>query len=296
MPFQIVAADIILTQDFPEPEWVVPGLLPVGMTYLAGKPKIGKSWLALQLAQAVASGGIFLGQRVEPGRVLYLALEDSPRRLKKRMAGQGWPCGLPVDFVGPASYRETGGAKELREAIRNGGYRLVVVDTFARAFPTVDPNDNRQVTDALAPLQEQAQAAGNGLLVLDHHNKTASGDVIRDLLGSTAKGGVADTIAGLYKKKGERGAKLTVVGRDGDDQTLDLIFDRQTTCWQRADNPNLTPQRAEIVTLLHTLGQATLAEITTKLGRDNSGNVWRQLAELEEDGLILHDGSLWSPA
>ena len=60
-------------------------ILPEGLTLLAGKPKRGKSWLALDIALAIASGGTVLGRRCDPGPVLYLALEDNPRRLKKRL-------------------------------------------------------------------------------------------------------------------------------------------------------------------------------------------------------------------
>ena len=51
-----LSADDILGADWPEPVWAVPGMLPVGFSLLAGAPKIGKSWLALQIAQAVSSG------------------------------------------------------------------------------------------------------------------------------------------------------------------------------------------------------------------------------------------------
>lgn len=59
---------------------------------LAGRPKLGKSWLALQLAQASACGGKVFEQSVEPGPVLYIALEDSERRLQQRLQLQGWPA------------------------------------------------------------------------------------------------------------------------------------------------------------------------------------------------------------
>ena len=46
---------------FPPLSWVVPDLIPEGMTLLVGGPKIGKSWLSLDIALAVASGGRALG-------------------------------------------------------------------------------------------------------------------------------------------------------------------------------------------------------------------------------------------
>jgi AAA domain len=67
-------------------KYVVPGYIVEGLTLLAGKPKIGKSWLLLQAAIAVARGGFTLGDvHCVEGDVLYAALEDGPRRLQSRM-------------------------------------------------------------------------------------------------------------------------------------------------------------------------------------------------------------------
>ena len=67
------AADL-MKEDLPPVRWAVPGILPEGLSLLAGKPKLGKSWLALGLAVAKASGGVALGKiPVEQGEVLYLA-------------------------------------------------------------------------------------------------------------------------------------------------------------------------------------------------------------------------------
>ena len=103
---KVLTARELLAQTWSEPVWVVPGLLPVGLTLLAGRPKLGKSWLALQMTQAVATGGMFLGKRVERGACLYLALEDPPRRLAERMKAQGWTdLDAPADFVTVGSLR-----------------------------------------------------------------------------------------------------------------------------------------------------------------------------------------------
>jgi hypothetical protein len=67
------------------------------VTLLASRPKLGKSWLLLQIGLAVANGVTTLVSSEEAicGDVLYLALlEDSPRRLKRRMQKY---CGLNRD-------------------------------------------------------------------------------------------------------------------------------------------------------------------------------------------------------
>src|SRR5436190_17685404 len=84
--FDIVTAAELADMIFPPVSYVVDGYIAEGLTILAGRPKAGKSWLALNFGTAVASGGVALGSvRVEVGDVLYLALEDNRRRLKQRL-------------------------------------------------------------------------------------------------------------------------------------------------------------------------------------------------------------------
>src|SRR6266540_3999994 len=69
-----------------EPRFAVDGLIPEGLAFMCGAPKLGKSWMALGLSIAVAAGGRALSAvQVERGEALYLALEDSPRRLQSRL-------------------------------------------------------------------------------------------------------------------------------------------------------------------------------------------------------------------
>ncbi|MGZ6969310.1 MAG: AAA family ATPase [Acidimicrobiia bacterium] len=91
----------LLAADFPPIKWAVDGVLADGLNLVAGSPKVGKSWLALGLAIAVASGGRALGKiPVERGDALYLALEDPPRRLKRRLEIilAGSPAPLALDL------------------------------------------------------------------------------------------------------------------------------------------------------------------------------------------------------
>jgi hypothetical protein len=94
----------LLQHDFPEPRYAVPGVLAEGLNLLAGAPKLGKSWFALNVAAAVAYGGMALDKiTVERGEALYLALEDPPRRLQRRLrlilGGDSAPEGLFFETV-----------------------------------------------------------------------------------------------------------------------------------------------------------------------------------------------------
>jgi AAA domain-containing protein len=163
---RIFTAAELMARELPPVRWVVPGILPEGVTLLAGKPKLGKSWLALGLGVAVASGGIALGTRpVESGDVLYLALEDNPRRLQgrlgKMLAGNNAPDGLHITTDWPRM--DEGGADLLDDWLgaRPDG-RLVMVDILKRVRPRASANRSVYDTDYEALQGLQSLAAEHG--------------------------------------------------------------------------------------------------------------------------------------
>ena len=90
--------------EFPPVSWILPNIIPAeGVTLLCSKPKFGKCWLAYDLCIACTTGRFTLGT-IKPaqGDVLYLALEDSRRRLQRRMTkllpsfGAPWPESLTL--------------------------------------------------------------------------------------------------------------------------------------------------------------------------------------------------------
>ena len=134
-----VSADALKSRQFGPLQFIVEGLIPVGLTILAGAPKARKSWLALDIALSVARGVACLDARKHPcpkGAVLYLALEDSERRLQDRIAqmlGQGsvWPNNLFFETSWPRL--DADGLPRLRDWIEaTPEARLIVIDVFQK--------------------------------------------------------------------------------------------------------------------------------------------------------------------
>ncbi|MCW4014258.1 MAG: AAA family ATPase, partial [Candidatus Bathyarchaeota archaeon] len=76
----------LMASAFPAPFWVVEDILPAGLTIVVGKPKFGKSIFALNLSLDVAMGNRAFGKfPTRAASVLYLGLEDTPRRLQDRL-------------------------------------------------------------------------------------------------------------------------------------------------------------------------------------------------------------------
>ncbi len=161
----------LLACDFPEPIYAVPGIIPVGLTFLGGRPKVGKSWLALQCAIAVGTGGRVLDKQVAQGNVLYLALEDNGRRLKERSKKQGMPATAKIRFEPQWPRLNAGGFEALDAAIAEHHYTLVVIDTLGRLVGRARTDDYGDMTDLLGRLQDLALEHDMAILALDHHRK-----------------------------------------------------------------------------------------------------------------------------
>ena len=71
---------------FPPIRWIVPGYIAEGLAILAGRQKLGKTWLAIDWGIAVACGGSAMGSvACEQGDVLYIDLENGHRRIQRRI-------------------------------------------------------------------------------------------------------------------------------------------------------------------------------------------------------------------
>ena len=248
----------LLEAEFPDVDWAVPGLVPCGLTILAGRPKIGKSWLTLQLASAVGTGGVFLGQQAVEGPVLVYALEDSPRRLQSRLSLQRVPTGANVIF----SPMKWDGWDELDRELSQTDYRLVIVDTISRTLGEADQNDTGKMTSMLATPQRLALQHNTSILIVDHHRKSNSAERgIDDLIGSTAKSAVADAILQLYREQGKHDTYLQITGRDIEaEKALVVKFDQHS--WQLEGDAAQMNQRAlreKIIDAIHELSQRGLA-------------------------------------
>jgi hypothetical protein len=283
-------ADQLLRAVFPKVRWLVPNIIPFGLAILAGRAKVGKSWLTLQVAGAKGTGGVVLGEKLTPGRVLYLALEDGPRRLKDRMIAQGWQPTEAVVFVTEA------GPEVLSALIREHDPELIIVDTLTAFYEgsLADQNDVALVSDRLRELHRLATDRDLALLIVDHHRKGATGDGVTDVAGSLGKGAVADTIISMYREGKSRDAKLEVVGRDVEAQEIDVRWDGRFACWQPVvtDGTQLKHAPAILEALRDASGGLTVANLE-KLLEVNRGTVHRTLDTLCGTGRVSESGGVY---
>lgn len=236
-------ADELLAAQLPVPRWAVPGIVPEGFTVLAGSPKVGKSWLSLGLAVSVAAGGKALSSvRVESGPVLYLALEDTARRLQDRLrkvlGSSDAPKGLTIATACPPI--PAGGDHVIAGWIeKRDSPRLIVIDVFARVRGAAPPNISTYDADYLAASRIKAIADHYSVpVIVVHHTRKARGeDFLDEVSGTQGIAGAADAVLVLKRLRGKADGMLQVTGRDVEEAQLGLEFSPEHGRWSVMDEP-----------------------------------------------------------
>ncbi len=168
---------------------VIDGLLPAGTYLLAGAPKIGKSFLVLQMAYQVSMGAPFLGFSSRQGTVLYLALEDTYERLQKRLAQMTEQDSERLILSVFSETLDEGLIERLTDFwSEHTDTVLIIIDTLQRVRGRTPDNGSYATDyDTLAGLKEFSDTYGITVLVVHHTRKEGAEDVfIVMLVTSTA--------------------------------------------------------------------------------------------------------------
>ena len=300
-----ITAARLLAEDLPPVKWAVPTMVPEGVTILAGKPKLGKSWLALGLCVSIAAGGYALDAKpVEGGSALYLGLEDNRRRLRgrlqKTLGGRPAPEGLEVATEWP---RMDEGGLEALDAWLNEhpDPRLIVIDTLARFKPRANGRRNaydedRDAVDPLAPLVAKHSVA---ILLVHHLRKLAAADPLDEINSSTGLIAGVDGALILKRDRGRADAYLHVTGREIEEEAeLALRWDQDLASWTLAgdaDEYRQSEERRRIIALLKRADEPMQPkDIAESLGK-NRATVRRLLQEMKLAGQIADTGNGYTP-
>ncbi len=203
-------------------EYPITDILPEGLGIVAGAPKVGKSWLTLQAAIEIATGGAMLGKQTDKARpVLYYGLEDGERRFQKRIASLD--AGRKLDLSLLAFHYESPAIGEgLEDDIEaffeaNGEDSVVFIDVLAKIRPPSKGRGSAYDEDygVIGPLQTLSKGhPGSSLVVVTHDRKMGSEDFLTTVTGTRGVTGAADWIWVVKRPRLEDVGNIYITGRD----------------------------------------------------------------------------------
>lgn len=226
---QPITAESIFYKIFEPQPMIVEGLISKGLTVLGGSPKIGKSWLALDLAISVANGVPFLGKSVQKTGVLYYCLEDTYLRVRNRMHEL---VDEPPDnlYVSTSSERiGSGFTRDIVSFLRDHrDIDLIIVDTLQKIRGADDGSGSGSYSkdyDEISKLKEIADLNNKSIIAIHHlRQKPDLNDPFNEITGTNGITGVSDTNIVLKRREGSTTAEMYVRGRDVEERKLILEF------------------------------------------------------------------------
>ena len=228
----IYKASEIAEKELNPPQMIVDGLLPVGLSTLAGSPKLGKSWLALELAYSVAQGIPFLGRLTAQGDALYVDLEGSPYRIKQRLETLNFGFPETLQVAHDASPLGSGLLEDLTDWWQCANNpKFIVIDTVGRLKSAGNRSLNAYENDSrtFAPLQKFALEKQIGILCVTHLRKdnvfrSTDMDWMERISGSMGLVGCCDAVWALFRKRGSATGILKTTARDVESGDLVMNF------------------------------------------------------------------------
>ena len=245
--FDSKSCEEIMTTVYKPIEFVVDGLIAQGLYILAGAPKVGKSWLSLDICLSIAKGEKVLGQETSNGTVLYLCLEDSFERIQKRLYELTDEPTDRLHFVIMSDSIGNGLEEQIIDFKSNHtNLKIVFIDTLQMIRNETDSNYGSDYKE-LSVLKSLADKLKVAIVLVHHTRKCSDSDPFNMISGSTGLSGYVDGSMVLVEtRRGSRTAKLYCVGRDIENAKINLQFDNDLKKWIVTDEPTAPKNKDNI--------------------------------------------------
>lgn len=259
-PFEVRTRSEVRTMA--PPEWQIEGVIPdKSVSMIWGQPGTYKSFVALDMALAIATGRDWHGNKVKRGRVLYIAGEGA---FGVRQRVEGWEAvhgPVSDDFMlipAMPMFRNDNDRRLLADALQGREFDLVVVDTLNLAAIGFDENSASDMSMFIGYMLQLRNTYSTTVLLLHHGTKNDMSErgssVLRAsmdaILHCQADG--LDLTIGMRKQKD---AEPWEVARDYRMDKVTLADGKTTLVVKQDARSSGPPTRMDLVypALLHTL-------------------------------------------
>ena len=225
----------IMNTPMKKRRFIVDEMIYPGLHVLSGDPKIGKSWMMMDMCLAIAKGEKFLGRKTEQGHVVYMALEDTSDNLQTRMYELTDEPTDNLQYVLLVNTLGNGLEDDLRKCKETfSDLKLIVIDTLQKVRETVDMKYGSDYKD-VSTLKSIADELGIAIILVHHNRKQQDSNPNNMILGTNGIPGAADGLLVLTHKSDSKNAVLNISGRGA--PSLDINVIRDGAKWKLLDKP-----------------------------------------------------------
>lgn len=270
---EYISAIELQNKDLPPTVYYVDKLLPQGLNLICSVPKLGKSWLALDLCLSICNGTTFLNFKTKQAGCLYLALEDSYNRLKGRMNK------LLNDKLAPSNFIYAINCNDLKNGFVNQiesflnshkDIKVIIIDTLQK-IRSDSKNNNAYSHDykELSMIKKLADEKGLCIILIHHLKKGTTNDPFERVSGTNGVTGTVDTTFVLDKKyRNDDETYMSVVGRDVEYNEYILKFNKDTCKWSMISTVDKYQEKCQKDTYYNN----TLVDTIKTLVSENNGS------------------------
>ena len=199
--------------------WIIKHVIPKGdLIVIFGASGSGKSFMALDMAAAIARGIKWRGKKTTQGKVVYVAAEGAGG-FRKRMVAYCQHNKISLDdldmgiIAAAPNMLEPAHTKDVIRAIQDsGGASFVVIDTFAQVMPGGNENAGEDMGKAMAHCKMISEKTGATVALIHHSGK----DATKGARGWSGLRAAADAELEVIRAPTGRVMKLSKQ-KDGDD-------------------------------------------------------------------------------
>ena len=261
--------------NYPEPIFLIDPILPQeNLLILGGEPKVGKSFVAMSIAEAVLTGNPLWGKFPvkKTGAVLYIDLETSRPELKKRFESMKFDVRFPISFIHLPKkdlFLDNDNCLDaLMKRIEEVSPVLIIIDSLIRIHEQSE-NESTGMSKVMKNLRRIVNL-GITLLVI-HHHKKGEGPANKKLRGSSDIKAATDIEYALTHK--DESLVFESIGsrsKPVDPVALEIVFeegDIEVICHEAGvKNEKIL---SEIFKILDKKRKAGIAEVRRKLTERN---------------------------
>ncbi len=208
----LIDAVEFLSASSPEIDWLVEGLIQRRANgFICADPKVGKSWVAVELALSLAMGLPWIGFNVRgPVKVALITREDNAALTRWRMDRLVAGRNISHDDLRDRLYVNTREQSPnykidtdvlflpMVAELKAVKPELVILDVFNRLH-SADENDNSEMRAVLDHVDHLQSEVGCAVGIVHHFNKSGEGSLTQRLRGAGAIAGFAEWLIGLER-------------------------------------------------------------------------------------------------